>query len=83
MNLFGVNSEGRTKFSNLSLRNRWILNNHQTRWFSEQLCSEHHENLGKARIDKDKNDIELATNETNQDIETIIITDISYLHPYV
>jgi hypothetical protein len=81
MNLFGVNSAGGTKFSNLSLRERWILNNHQTRRFSEQLCSEHHENLGKARIDKYKNDIELATDEKDEDIETVIITDISYLHP--
>jgi hypothetical protein len=33
--------------------------------FSEQLCSEHHENLGRARIDKNKNDVALATNETD------------------
>jgi hypothetical protein len=29
--------------------------------FLEQLCSKHHENLGRAQIDK--NDVELATNE--------------------
>jgi hypothetical protein len=38
------------------------LNNHRTHRFSEQLCSEYHENLGRARIDK--NDVELATDET-------------------
>jgi hypothetical protein len=31
--------------------------------FSEQLCSEHHENLGRARINK--NDVELTTDETD------------------
>jgi hypothetical protein len=60
-----MNSEGWTKFSNLSLRDRWILNNHQARQFSEQLCSEHHENLEKARIDKDKNNGELTIDETD------------------
>jgi hypothetical protein len=34
------------------------LNNHRTHRFSEQLCSEHHENLGRAQIDKNKNDVE-------------------------
>jgi hypothetical protein len=64
-NLFGLNSEGWTKFSNSFLCERWILNNHQTRRFSEQLCSEHHENLEKARIDKDKKDVELAPDDTD------------------
>jgi hypothetical protein len=40
-----------------------FLNNHRTYRFSERLCSEHNENLGRARIDK--NDVELATNETD------------------
>jgi hypothetical protein len=30
---------------------------------SEQRCFEHHENLGRARIDKNKNDVELATDK--------------------
>jgi hypothetical protein len=41
------------------------LSIHQTRQFSEQTCSEHYENLGKTRIDKDKSDVELATDETD------------------
>jgi hypothetical protein len=35
----------------------------RTHRFSEQLCSEHHENLGRARINK--NDVELATDGTD------------------
>jgi hypothetical protein len=43
------------------------LSNHQTRQFSEQTCSEHYGNLGKTRIDKDKDksDVELAIDETD------------------
>jgi hypothetical protein len=65
LNLFGMNSEGWNKFSNSSLRDRLILNNHLTRRISEQLSSEHHENLGKDWIDKDKNNVELAVDEAN------------------
>jgi hypothetical protein len=52
-----------TEFPNSYLRERLILNIHWTHRFSEQRCSEHHENLGRARIDK--NDVELATDGTN------------------
>jgi hypothetical protein len=40
-----------------------FLNIHRVHRFSEQRCSEHHENLGQAWIDK-RNDVALATNET-------------------
>jgi hypothetical protein len=42
-----------------------FLNNHRMHRFSEQLCSEHHENLGRAQINRGKNDVALATNGTD------------------
>jgi hypothetical protein len=60
-NLFGMKSEDWTKFPNSYSRKRWILNNHRTHRFSEQLGSEQHENFGRARIDK--NDVALGTDE--------------------
>jgi hypothetical protein len=40
------------------------MNIHRTHRFLEQLCSEYHENFGRARIDKNKNDVALATDGT-------------------
>jgi hypothetical protein len=65
INLPGIKSSEWVGLPNLYSRERWILNNHRTHRFSDQLCSEHHENLGRARIDKNKNDVALATNETD------------------
>jgi hypothetical protein len=41
------------------------FNNHRTHRLSEQLRSEHHENFGRARTDKNKNDVALAIDETD------------------
>jgi hypothetical protein len=41
------------------------MNNHWTHRFLEQLCSEHHENFGRAWIDRNKNDVALTTDETD------------------
>jgi hypothetical protein len=61
----GYKSSKWVELPNSYLRERCILNNHWTHRFSEQLCSEHHKNLGRARIDKNKNDVELATDEND------------------
>jgi hypothetical protein len=61
----GHGSQWWIKLPSSYLCERCILNNHRTHRFSEQRCSEYHENLGRARIDKNKNDVELATDETD------------------
>jgi hypothetical protein len=58
-----MKSENWAEFPNSYARERCIFNNHRTHRFSEQLCSEHHGNLGRAPIEK--NDVELATDVTN------------------
>jgi hypothetical protein len=63
INLFGIKSSQWVGLPNSYSRKRWILSNHRTHRFLEQRCSEHHENLGRARINK--NDVELAINETD------------------
>jgi hypothetical protein len=44
----GYKSSKGVELPNSYLRERCILNNHRTHRFSEQLCSEHHKNLGRA-----------------------------------
>ena len=59
----GYKSSKRVELPNSYSRERCILNNHRTHRFLERLCSEQHEKFRRARIDK--NDVELATDETN------------------
>ena len=51
--------------SNFVFARAIIFNTHRTHRFSEQLCSEYHENLGRARIDENKNDVALVTDGTD------------------
>jgi uncharacterized protein YcbX len=54
---------------------RCILNTHQTHRFSQQTCSEQHENLGRARIDENKNDYRTRDRQNRCDIKIAIGED--------
>jgi hypothetical protein len=65
INLSGIKITQWVELPNSYLHERCILNKHWTHRSSKQLCSQHHENFGRARIDKNKNDVALAIDETD------------------